>query len=249
MATIKGKIESINRRDGSKGPYWYIKINGREYYCGDAAIADKQGQNVSLEYYKTKAGNDAVKYVAEWPAGQPAGKREWVPRWRDTEEGERLDKAFSCRTMTMKYAVDLVGNAVQGMKLGDTPLEVTKEMTMLVLRVYMVLHDTVAMGTDLSGSEKVFLDTKVGETLNVKAVDERGEPVPQAPPKEEPATPAQRKEIIELSANLGVVPVKVAKQHIGRAIKNMNDITNIEAATFIEGLKAAGAVPDDDVPF
>ncbi len=262
MATIiKGKVDALSQRDGTKGPYWYVKINGAEYYCGDSRIADKRGQFVSLEYYKTKSGNDAVRFSgagqdAPKSAGgdgdqaQASGKREWVPRWRDTEEGDRLDKAFSCRTMNMKYAVDLVNGALAGWTAAPnvTPEEVVKGRVMLVLKTYMVLHDTVALGTDLPGSEKLFLDTKVGETPNIKA--ESGAPATQRElendPKVEPqpATPDQRKEIIELAAGLGVVPVKVSKKYIGRQIKTMGDLTASEAEKFIEALKA-----ESDVPF
>lgn len=253
MATIiKGKVDSVNQREGTSGAFWYVKINNKEYYCGDPWVADKQDRFVSMEYYQTKNKKDALRPLDQKPSAppaesdggtdggggdKPAGKREWVPRWKDTEEGDRLEKAFSCRTMTLSYACRLVADAYAGVPRpagpGSDMTALVKAMFMDALRGYMVLHDTVAMGTDLPGSEKMFLDTKVGESPNIKAPSGGG-----------PATAEQRKEVIELASQLGVVPIKVANKYIGRVPKNMNDFTAAEAEKVIESLKA-----EIDVPF
>ncbi|HRR41755.1 MAG TPA: hypothetical protein P5244_11035 [Syntrophales bacterium] len=250
MATIiKGKVDALSRRDGTKGPYWYVKINGTDYYCGDPRIADKEGTVISAEHYQTKSGRDAIRLLnnnqdphpPQTPAQDPPACSQGGPGWTR----DQLEKAFSCRTMSMSYAKDLVGRAYEGVPRpagpGKDMTDLVKAITLDTLRVYMVLHDTIARGTDLPGAEKLFLDTKVGGSPNVKA--ESGA---------EPATAEQRKEIIELCANLGLVPVRASKKYIGRAIKNMADLTAAEATIYIDALKTvleSGEKQNDDVPF
>lgn len=259
MAIVKGKVEKVTQRDGQKGPYWFATINGTEYYCGDEYIADKEGKFVTMEHYTTKSGKHALKATGngsggsakpDAPAQETGGKKDWVPRYRDTKEADTLDKAFSCRTMCLRYAIDHIGKFIDRGYYGDEDNDAVKNSVIDVLKVYMALHDTVALGTDIKRSEEVLLMTKVDARPGVE-VESGGKTPETTPPVEEKKDnrPALKRVLIETAAQVGVVPLKAMKKYIGKSVKSLDDLTEADLMQYIEILTKEKEAAEEDVPF
>jgi len=259
MAIVKGKVEKVTQRDGQKGPYWFATINGTEYYCGDEYIADKEGKFVTMEHYTTKSGKNALKSTGngsggsakpDAPAQETGGKKDWVPRYRDTKEYDILDKAFACRTMSMAYAKDIVGRAYEGVPRpagpGSDMTLLVKSMTLDTLKVYMALHDTIALGTDIKRAEEVLLMTQVDARPGVET-QSGGTPPPVSEKMDN--RPALKRVLIETAAQVGVVPLKAMKKYIGKSVKSLDDLTAEDLMKYIEILTKEKESADQDVPF
>lgn len=260
MPIIKGKADKVVQRDGQKGPYWFVTINGQEYYCGDKVIADKEGKFVTMESYTTKSGKNALKSLngqgtttspeTTQASAEAAGKKDWVPRYRDTKEADTLDKAFSCRTMCLRYAIDHIGKFIDRGYYGDEDNDAVKNSVIDVLKVYMALHDTVALGTDIKRSEEVLLMTKVDARPGVE-VESGGKTPETTPPVEEKKDnrPALKRVLIETAAQVGVVPLKAMKKYIGKSVKSLDDLTEADLMQYIEILTKEKEAAEEDVPF